>query len=801
MKVFISYSSIDRQYAFELFRFLKQNNCEVWLDFNDIKPSKILQQELSNNIGKANLICLLLSPYSVDSQWVKYEVEMAVKKNVRLLPVILRPCVIPEILNNIVGIDASSGILEESTKIRILRAVLGEEVVADRVLIDAGRRLEYEKKAIQNEADKHLPNVAEALRSIEKKAIHNINIYLDEESFPKDKKTILELQLKLNPLWSVPMSFYFAIFNEGYTWPDKFRFKEPSYKDYYKNFRKRIVSEFSWFDREQSLPQTIDGTDFKDLPASFNLKFDGKEFRPQSSGIHLPHSFQIPSLFDLRKDNCEFKLIRHCIDEKNAEYVDVFKTDIDLTVCAYFNDAEVSNITLFKSKHTTQELNILGCEYLKVIENEIEKEILLGLCPVNTSRQKDQSRKQNIAKQIEREEEISEEDKILAANYCFNKASFFSYRKQSSDAIKFYYRTIELLEKEILQSYPTYQVGVLAFKGAETIINYYIKNKRFEEAKDIMNAPYLISSRLSEIYPEEPDFLRLQAEAFLLLAIIYNGLNDKNEASMCLEESVDLWRCLNEEKESPERFNDFKNCIAQAVSYAQEWKILSLLPAKSWMNEIEIPIKIVDAIINEEEKQKNPVWLNPPRSETWDTRLHKSTMLRYSIQIPTAYSDNPEIFSTQKETMHMFFGKYRHAEALIVSFMDKAIPGHDMKLWVEGNMALTGFPIVELHREYKNYVPELQQWVYEGCFPDFAASLNLDEVHAYSGYAIMPSPPEQDLSALGARIYILLARKETLAWKITLTFTTSVFPGMPNHMIYSYDHVRAAAIFSSINLG
>src|SRR3712207_9594633 len=69
---------------------------------------------------------------------------------------------------------------------------------------------------------------------------------------------------------------YFALYREGSTWPEEFELYEPPYTHYFKVSRPRIDCKFRWFDRVEELTQTIDGTDFREQPATFGLK-DRKE--------------------------------------------------------------------------------------------------------------------------------------------------------------------------------------------------------------------------------------------------------------------------------------------------------------------------------------------------------------------------------------------------------------------------------------------------------------------------------------------------------------------------------------------
>jgi hypothetical protein len=130
LRVFISYSSRDRSSAFEIIRLLEQHDCDVWLDYFDIKPTEILNEELSDNLEQAEVVCILLSPTSVDSRWVIIEAELALKqraRGLRVLPLILRPCNILDLLDDLVAIDATDGLADEAVALRIVCAVLGGE--------------------------------------------------------------------------------------------------------------------------------------------------------------------------------------------------------------------------------------------------------------------------------------------------------------------------------------------------------------------------------------------------------------------------------------------------------------------------------------------------------------------------------------------------------------------------------------------------------------------------------------------------------------------------------------------------
>jgi hypothetical protein len=97
-----------------------------------------------------------------------------------------------------------------------------------------------------------------------------------------------------------------------------------------------------------------------------------------------------------------------------------------------------------------------------------------------------------------------------------------------------------------------------------------------------------------------------------------------------------------------------------------------------------------------------------------------------------------------------------------------------------------------------DYIPQKlpNTWTYVGRIPLLAARLNADEAHGYTGAAVFNPEKSPELG----RIYVVLARKGTLAWKITLTFMSACVPNAPEKLVRSSDHNRAGAVFGSLKL-
>ena len=115
-----------------------------------------------------------------------------------------------------------------------------------------------------------------------------------------------------------------------------------------------------------------------------------------------------------------------------------------------------------------------------------------------------------------------------------------------------------------------------------------------------------------------------------------------------------------------------------------------------------------------------------------------------------------------------------------------------MRNWVDAIVSMSGFPVPAMQHAADASL-RLLEWQYQGNGQPLTERLAVDETHLYQGLAMLAAkPPEL------ARIYILLARHGTLAWKDSLSLLSACPPGTPEEMIAANDHVRARATFGDL---
>jgi WD40 repeat protein len=86
---FISYGRADsKAFAQKLQAHLNEAGFKVWFDFNDIPLAVDFQNQIDDGIEKASYFLFIISPHSVNSPYCLKEIELAVKLNKRIIPLL-----------------------------------------------------------------------------------------------------------------------------------------------------------------------------------------------------------------------------------------------------------------------------------------------------------------------------------------------------------------------------------------------------------------------------------------------------------------------------------------------------------------------------------------------------------------------------------------------------------------------------------------------------------------------------------------------------------------------------------------
>ena len=110
-----------------------------------LAPAKAIREELREYIERSRVACFLLSPNAIESEWVNYELELAMgraREDLIVIPIVLRPCRIGDVLDDALAIEAYAGLRDEIVRLQVMRAAVGDPMREDSILLDAVRRRE-----------------------------------------------------------------------------------------------------------------------------------------------------------------------------------------------------------------------------------------------------------------------------------------------------------------------------------------------------------------------------------------------------------------------------------------------------------------------------------------------------------------------------------------------------------------------------------------------------------------------------------------------------------------------------------
>src|SRR6266436_1919828 len=86
--VFISYSSLDAWIARTMAEKIKSLGVDCWLDEKDLEGGDVIPDEIIRGIDACQDAIVLISPNSVNSQWVSFEIGGVRAQHKRVTPIL-----------------------------------------------------------------------------------------------------------------------------------------------------------------------------------------------------------------------------------------------------------------------------------------------------------------------------------------------------------------------------------------------------------------------------------------------------------------------------------------------------------------------------------------------------------------------------------------------------------------------------------------------------------------------------------------------------------------------------------------
>lgn len=126
--IFLSHTAADKPFVRNLAQKLESNNVIVWLDEAEIKVGDSLIDKISEGIEGSEYLGVVLSPRSVESPWVKRELNIALTEEIngcrlKVLPIIYETCKYPSFLKDKRYADFTGRVPEAEALSLLLRSM------------------------------------------------------------------------------------------------------------------------------------------------------------------------------------------------------------------------------------------------------------------------------------------------------------------------------------------------------------------------------------------------------------------------------------------------------------------------------------------------------------------------------------------------------------------------------------------------------------------------------------------------------------------------------------------------------
>jgi len=208
MKVFISHSSKDHNFTMLLAEKLKKDFTDIWIDEWELQAGDSIVQKISEGIRKSSFFIIVLSKYSIKSNWVLRELNSALmrqltKDDVKILPILLE-----------IELDEVPLLMSDIYSVKFSRDFISET--------------EYQK-LIAPIAEKEKSNQLSQYQDIYFENIAHIDMILDKEQLPTRQEVEFILNLILinekyyrNYFFKkvATLHWFYILKNEGYFKPN-----------------------------------------------------------------------------------------------------------------------------------------------------------------------------------------------------------------------------------------------------------------------------------------------------------------------------------------------------------------------------------------------------------------------------------------------------------------------------------------------------------------------------------------------------------------------------------------------------
>jgi hypothetical protein len=158
-KIFLSHTKVDKTFVRKLAADLRNNGHTVWIDEAEINIGDSLIGKIRNGLESVDYVAAILSKASIESEWVKKELEIASNREIKekriiVLPILIENVKLPGFLEGKLYGDFSDP-NDYSEKLNLLLRSFGDSESITKCDKNELKKIQEELDAIKEVLNKH----------------------------------------------------------------------------------------------------------------------------------------------------------------------------------------------------------------------------------------------------------------------------------------------------------------------------------------------------------------------------------------------------------------------------------------------------------------------------------------------------------------------------------------------------------------------------------------------------------------------------------------------------------------------
>jgi hypothetical protein len=127
-KVFLSHCHKDKGFVNNLAELLLSHDIPVWIDEAEIKVGESLIQKIREGIDNVDYVLAVISKNSINSEWVKREIDVAMNleienKTIKVMPILIDGSDLPGFLKGKLYVKFDNGLIDEKHFFKLIKSI------------------------------------------------------------------------------------------------------------------------------------------------------------------------------------------------------------------------------------------------------------------------------------------------------------------------------------------------------------------------------------------------------------------------------------------------------------------------------------------------------------------------------------------------------------------------------------------------------------------------------------------------------------------------------------------------------